>query len=83
LLFRYWSKQWDKRHEQIIEAVMAGDKEVHVIQLDHIIENVGELGPDPTSPTYNEPASIYYGIQIIADLPGWDEGFREFKDANN
>lgn len=82
LLFKYWSMQWDNRHEKIINAAEAGEKEIHVIQLDHIIENVSELGPDPTSPTYNEPASIYYGITIYADLPGWDEGFREFRDKN-
>lgn len=82
LRFKYWAVQWDKRHENIVRAVHAGEQEVHVIQLDHIIENVMELGPDPTSPTYNEPASIYYGITIIADLPGWDEGFLVFSDKH-
>lgn len=83
LRFKYWAVQWDKRHEIIVRAAQAGEQEVHVIQLDHIIENVMELGPDPTSPTYNEPASIYYGITIIADLPGWDEGFIAFRDKQN
>lgn len=80
LRFKYWAMQWDKRHALIVQAAQAGEQVIHVIQLDHIIENVNELGPDPTSPTYNEPASIYYGITIIADLPGWDEGFIEFRD---
>jgi hypothetical protein len=80
LRFKYWAMQWDNRHTIIVRAAQAGEQEVHVIQLDHIIENVMELGPDPTSPTYNEPASIYYGITIIADLPGWDEGFIAFRD---
>lgn len=82
LLFSYWARQWDQRHEKITQAAMAGEEEVHVIQLDHIIENVSELGPDPNSPTYNESASIYYGITIYADLPGWDEGFILYKNKH-
>lgn len=83
LKFQYWSIQWDQRHDLIVQAAQAGEQTIHVLQMDHIIENVGELGPDPTSPTYNEPASIYYGISIIADQPGWDEGFIEFRNKHN
>jgi hypothetical protein len=80
LKFKYWSQQWDERHDLIVQAAKDGKQTIHVLQMDHIIENVGELGPDPTLPTYNEPASIYYGITIIADQPGWDEGFIEFRN---
>jgi hypothetical protein len=83
LKYKYWAMQWDQRHDLIVQAAEAGEQEIHVLQMDHIIENVSELGPDPTSPTYNEPASIYYGITIIADQPGWDEGFIEFRDQHN
>ena len=79
LKFKYWSLQWDERHNLIVQAANAGEQTIHVLQMDHIIENVSELGPDPTSPTYNEPASIYYGITIIADKQGWDEGLIEFR----
>lgn len=82
LKFKYWATQWDQRHDLIVQAAKAGEQQIHVLQMDHIIENVSELGPDPTSPTYNEPASIYYGITIIADQPGWDEGFIEFRDQH-
>jgi hypothetical protein len=82
LLFNYWATRWDKRHEQIVQAANAGDEVIHVLLMDHIIENVSELGPDPTSPTYNKPASIYYGITIIADQPGWDEGFVRFRQGH-
>lgn len=82
LKFCYWATQWDQRHTQIVQAARDGDPVIHVLEMDHIIENVSELTPNPNSPTYNEPASIYYGILIIADQPGWDEGFTQFRQSN-
>jgi hypothetical protein len=78
LKFQYWANQWDERNHEIIMAAANDEEQIHVLRMDHIIEGVAELGPDPTNPWYNLPASQYYGIEIIADLPGWDEGLSEF-----
>ena len=67
-----WSALWDQRDEQIRMAAESGATSVEVVQLDHPIPWVAELGPDPTA-AYNVCAQEYYGIPtIIADLPGWD-----------
>jgi len=66
-----WSELWDERHEELLAAGRENAEEVHVIQLDHVIDDVGELSPDPTY-WYNNCAEIYYGIdEIYADQPGW------------
>ena len=66
-----WSRFWVDRHEQLIRAGMANEAEVHVIQLDHVINEVGELSPDAQY-WYNNCAEMYYGINAIyADQPGW------------
>lgn len=79
LLFQYWAYQWDQRHEQIVESVKSGTRQVHVMTLDHIIEDVGELSPVFESNWYNLCAADFYNLQKIhADQPGWDEGFHEF-----
>ncbi|MCB2214131.1 hypothetical protein KQH50_01925 [bacterium] len=78
LKFQYWASVWDERHQEILNAAANGNDTIHVVQMDHIIEDVAELSQDPSTPWYNLPASQYYGIEIIADLPGWDEGYAEF-----
>jgi hypothetical protein len=78
LKFQYWASLWDERHQEILTAAANAEDTIHVIQMDHIIEDVAELGPDSSNPWYNLPASQFYGIEIIADLPGWDEGYSEF-----
>ena len=57
-----WSQLWMDRHEQLIRAGMANEAEVHVIQLDHVINEVGELSPDAQY-WYNNCAEMYYGIR--------------------
>jgi hypothetical protein len=75
-LFRYWAAHWDQRHEVIVEAVEDGKQAVHVMTLDHIVEDVGELCPQPEKCWYNACAAQFYGIQIFADQPGWEEGLQ-------
>ena len=66
-----WSRLWDNRHQQLLAANAVNDVEIHVIELDHMIDGVGELSPDPGY-WYNNCAEMYYGINaIIADQPGW------------
>lgn len=77
-LFQFWSEQWDLRDAVIWAAADEGQTEVHVLHMDHIIEDVGELGPDPDHNWYNQCAENYYGIQIYADQPGWEAAFNEF-----
>jgi hypothetical protein len=70
--FSKWARLWDARDQQIRQAALGNATLVHVIQLDHIIPNVGDLSPDPGA-WYNNCAAIYYRLdQISADLPGWD-----------
>ena len=66
-----WASLWDERHEQLLAAGQENAEEIHVIQLDHVIDDVGELSPDPAY-WYNNCAEMYYGIdEIYADQPGW------------
>ena len=66
-----WSQLWDARHEELLHAGRTNQDEIHVIELDHVIVDVGELSPDPDY-WYNNCAEMYYGIKAIyADLPGW------------
>ncbi len=66
-----WSRLWDERNQILVIAGRENKEQVHVIQLDHIINDVGELSPDPDY-WYNNCAEWYYGIDsIIADQPGW------------
>ena len=70
--FERWASLWDTRDEAIRAAQRAGLPDVHVMQLDHLIPDVGELSPD-SGFWYNNCAESYYDIDtIIADLPGWD-----------
>ena len=67
----HWSQLWQERHEQLAQAGAANAAEIHVVELDHIINDVGELSPDPEY-WYNNCAEMYYGIDAIyADQPGW------------
>ncbi len=75
-LFQYWAMQWDKRHAVIVQAAEAGQEAVHVMTLDHIVEDVGELCPQPEKCWYNGCAAQYYEIQVYADQPGWEEGLK-------
>ncbi|MBG0787459.1 MAG: hypothetical protein H0S79_20400, partial [Anaerolineaceae bacterium] len=66
-----WSRLWVNRHEDLVQAGLENAEEVHVIQLDHVINDVGELSPD-SEYWYNNCAEMYYGIDaIFADQPGW------------
>ncbi|MCX8024931.1 MAG: hypothetical protein N3A60_06990 [Thermanaerothrix sp.] len=68
-----WATFWDKRDAEIRDMARHNVQNVQVIQIDHIIPNVGDLSPDPEY-WYNRCASIYYGVKSIsAGLPGWDE----------
>jgi hypothetical protein len=67
-----WAVLWDRRDSEIREAVEKGESQAHVMELDHPIPWVAELGPDPNA-GYNVCAQEYYGLPaIVADLPGWD-----------
>ena len=77
-LYQYWAEEWTQRDAVIRTAAAQGEAEIHVMLLDHLIEDVGELGPEPDKNWYNQCAVDYYGIKIYADQPGWDEGFTEF-----
>jgi hypothetical protein len=69
--FTRWARMWDARHTVLVQAAAAGADDVHVIQLDHVIQDVGELSPDPGY-WYNNCAEMYYGVdRIYADQPGW------------
>jgi len=73
--YRKYSKRarlWDDRHALLINRSLRNEKDIHVMQLDKIIDDVGELSPDPGF-WYNNCAEMYYGTNAIyADLPGWD-----------
>lgn len=67
-----WSLLWDQRDEQIRKAVQRGEASIRVMELDHPIPGLAELGPNPNA-AYNQCAQEYYGIpEINANLPGWD-----------
>jgi len=71
--YRRWALAWDARHEAILRARAAGEIDLHIMEIDHIIPFVSELTDEPTF-WYNECAAGYYGVRsITADLPGWDE----------
>lgn len=66
-----WSQLWELRHEELLAAGKMNMDEIHVMELDHVVSDVGELSPDPDY-WYNNCAEMYYGIKsIYADQPGW------------
>ena len=71
--FQKWAMLWDGRDHEIQAASQKNVKNIEVMQLDHVIPNVGELNPDPGY-WYNNCAAGYYGVDSIrANQPGWDE----------
>lgn len=71
--YQKWAAFWDRRDAQLRDLARQNVHEVQVIEIDHIIPNVGDLSPDPGY-WYNQCASRYYGVQSIsASLPGWGE----------
>ncbi len=70
-LFSRWSRLWDLRHDRLVDAGQNNVETIHVVALDHVIEDVGELSSDHDY-WYNNCAEMYYGIDaIVADEPGW------------
>ncbi len=66
-----WSQLWDQRHARLEAAGREGVESIHVMALDHVIEDVGELAADPGY-WYNNCAEMAYGVdEIVADQPGW------------
>jgi len=71
--FQRWALLWDARDLEIRAASKQNATNIDVMQLDHVIPDVGELSPDPGY-WYNQCAAGYYGIDSIrANQPGWDE----------
>jgi hypothetical protein len=71
--FQKWAYFWDLRDQTMRTDKQNGVLNVHVVLIDHLIYDVGDLSPDPYN-WYNQCASADYGLQsITADLPGWDQ----------
>jgi len=71
--FKRWALLWDERDLVIHTASRQNVKNLEVMQLDHVIPDVGELNLDPGY-WYNQCAAGYYGIDSIsANQPGWDQ----------
>jgi hypothetical protein len=61
------------RDTDIRTASAQGFVDVQVVEIDHIIDRVGDLAPDPGH-WYNICAAAYYQVNSIrADLPGGDQ----------
>ena len=71
--YQKWAYYWDMRDQEIQMARAQGIMDVQVVQIDHIIDRVGDLSADPAY-WYNTCAAMYYQVSAIrADLPGWDQ----------
>jgi hypothetical protein len=71
--FTRWALLWDERDLSIRKASNQNIRNLEVMQLDHLIPDVGELDPEPGY-WYNQCAAGYYGVDAIsADQPGWDQ----------
>jgi hypothetical protein len=71
--FTRWALLWDERDLSIRKASKQNIKNLEVMQLDHLIPDVGELDPDPGY-WYNQCAAGYYEVDSIsANQPGWDQ----------
>jgi len=71
--YQRWATYWDMRDNQILLARQEGQTVVQVMEIDHIIPGISELGADPFF-WYNMCAARYYGIErIYANQPGWDQ----------
>jgi hypothetical protein len=69
-LFTKWTHLWDQRDQQIRYAASYNQSSLQVMELDHIIPRVGEL---QVGGWYTQCADQYYGIQILPNLPEWDQ----------
>jgi len=69
-LFAKWSQLWDQRDQEIRYAASYNQGSLRVMELEHIIPRVGEL---QVGSWYTQCADQYYGIQILPNLPGWDQ----------
>ena len=69
-LFTKWALLWDQRDQQIRYAASYKQGSLQVMELDHIIPRVGEL---QVGGWYIQCADQYYDIQIVPNLPGWDQ----------
>jgi hypothetical protein len=70
--FQRWANYWDIRDQKIRKDKQNGVRDVEVVQIDHVINDVAELSANPLD-GYNQCAAVYYGVNsITADLPGWD-----------
>jgi hypothetical protein len=71
--YQKWAYFWDLRDNEIRSVQAQGILDVQVIQIDHIIDRVGDLSPNPAH-WYNACAAMYYQVNTIkAELPGWDQ----------
>jgi hypothetical protein len=71
--FQKWAHFWDIRDQSMRADKQNGILDVHVVLIDHLIYDVGDLSPDPNN-WYNQCAAADYGLHSIsADLPGWDQ----------
>jgi hypothetical protein len=70
--YERWAVFWNTRDTEIRLAKQENQTTIRVMEIDHIIQGVSELQPDPFF-WYNVCAARYYGLQrIYANLPGWD-----------
>lgn len=66
--YRTWSAAWDARHGQILALVESGVRDIVTHEIDHIVPEVAEPGPDPGS-WYNVCVAQYYGVRSFTALP--------------
>jgi hypothetical protein len=70
--YQRWATFWDKRDQEIRSAMQKNIMNLEVVNIDHIIPQVGDLSADPGY-WYNGCAAGYYGVgSISANQPGWD-----------
>ena len=73
LRYKTWAHQWDIRDAYIREMAAQGEDEIHVPQIEKIIQWVGELGESGRG--VNAAAARFYDVEFIyADIPNdaWD-----------
>lgn len=71
--YQKWAAFWDARDQAIRDSRNQGSMDIEVVQLDHIVPNVGELQPDEDF-WYNNCAEDYYDVRSLrANQPGWDD----------
>jgi Family of unknown function (DUF6056) len=71
--YHKWATFWDERDRFIRQARQNGILDIEVIQIDHIIPDVGDLSDNPEY-WYNNCAAEYYAVHsITANQPGWND----------